>query len=462
MIVTCNATINRRRTSNCQSQSPYFWFFSFSLTACQPVSEQNITPTQLTFTYWGSEMEKTAIEEMITAFESQNPDIDVVGIYLPYEDYLARITSMMQQGETPDVGYFPGLQAQLWAQEGKILNLTELVETDPMFSSALPETRYYYGDGKIAGLNTAVEVALLFYNKDLFDEAGLAYPPSDPAMAWTWTQFVESARKLTVDVNGKHPDETGFDPEKIVTYGTAFDKTYEGWTFYPFIFSNGGQVVNEDGTRLLLDSPEAAQAIQSMADLMWVEHVTPTPAQDSNLPGYITLLQTGNLAMHISGQWSLLDYASVTDLNFGVAVLPKFKTPVTVVLGSPTVIFAETKQKDAAIRFYKFHNNPEAVDLFARGLWMPLQEAYYTDRKKWHSGLDNPTHPVETHPVFTNYVIDYSIPLPSYYLRNYAEVLDKAIRPAMEKIWNNQSSAADALAQAVKDAAPLMQGRWDK
>jgi multiple sugar transport system substrate-binding protein len=354
------------------------------------------------------------------------------------------------------------LQAPLWAEQGKILDLTELIQADPMFSSALPETRYYYGNNRIGGLNTAVEVSLLFYNKDLFDKAGIAYPPSDPAHAWTWAQFVQTAQKLTVDSNGLNPNQAGFDPQKITTYGAAFDKNYEGWTVYPFIFSNGGQVVNNDGTQLLLNTPESVEALQALADLMWVQHVTPTPEQDQNLPSYVTMLQTGNLAMHIAGQWSLLDYASVKGLNFGVAVLPKFKTPKTVILGSPTVIFSDTKNKAAAIRLYKFHNNPEVVDLFARGLWMPLQKSYYTDPDKMKSWLDNPAHPVEMHPAFTDYVINDSVPLPSYYLRNYAEVLDKAIQPAFEKIWNNQASAADALNQAVMDARPLMQGRWDR
>jgi multiple sugar transport system substrate-binding protein len=407
-------------------------------------------------------MEKVAIEGMVAEFEKQNSDIDVEAIQLPYEEYLARITAMEKQGQTPDVGYFPSLQAPLWAQEGKILDLTDLIQTDPLLSSALPETRYYYGNGRIAGLNTAVEVSLLFYNKDLFDKAGVSYPPADPTKAWTWAEFVEAAQKLTVDANGKHPTDEGFDAAKIATYGAAFDKIYEGWTFYPFIFSNGGQVVNESGTQLLLDSPEASEAIQSLADLMWVQHVTPTPAQDANLPGYVTMVQTGNLAMHISGQWSLLDYASVNGLNFGVAVLPKFKTPVTVVLGSPTVIFANTKNKDAAIRFYKFHNDPQAVDLFARGLWMPLQKVYYTEPDKMKLWLDNPAHPFETQPAFTDYVLDYSTPIPSYYLRNYAEILDNAIQPAIEKVWNNDATAEEALKQAVRDAEPLMQGRWDK
>ena len=440
----------------------WLFFILVTGTACQAAPPPTPEVTQLTFTYWGSEMEKAAIEDMVAQFEAQNPGIEIEALQIPYEEYLARITVMMKEGKTPDLGYFPGLQAPIWAQEGKLLDLTELVQTDPMFSTTLLATRYYYGGGKIVGLNTAVEASLLFYNKDLFDQAGIPYPPSDPTQAWTWEQFVAAAQKLTVDVNGKHSGAEGFDPDKIVTYGAAFDKTYEGWTFYPFIFSNGGQVVNQDGTQLLLDSPAAAEAMQALADLMWVQRVTPTPAQDANLPGYVTMLQTGNLAMHISGHWSLLDYAATQDLRFGVAVLPKFKTPVTVVLGSPTVIFADTQHKEAAIRFYKFHNNPEAVDLFARGLWMPLQQAYYTEPEKMKFWLDNPAHPVEMRPAFTDYIVNYSTPLPSYYLRNYAAVLDQALRPAIQRIWNNEASAAEALREATQAARPLMQGRWDQ
>jgi multiple sugar transport system substrate-binding protein len=442
-----------------------FWIvLLLLLVACQgmPTAPTAAPKTHLKFTYWGSDMEKAAVEHMAAQFESQNPGTKVEPIQLPYEEYLARVTAMIKKGEGPDVGYFPGLQAPLWAQEGKIMDLTSLVQTDPLLSSALPETYYYYGDKKIAGLNTSVEVTLLFYNKDLFDQAGVPYPPADPKQAWTWAQFVDAAQKLTTDINAKHPGETGFNPDKIRTYGAAFDKVYEGWTYYPFVFSNGGQVVNEDGTRLLLDSPEAAEAFQSLADLMWVQHVAPTPQQDTNLPGYITMLQTGNLAMHISGQWSLLDYASVKNLRFGTAVLPRFKTPATVVLGSPTVIFSGTQNKDAAIRFYKFHNNPETVDLFSRGLWMPLQKVYYTEPERMKAWLDNPAHPLDSHLAFTDYVIHFSTPLPSYYLRNYAAVLDLALRPAIEKILNHEASAADALSEAVKTAAPLMQGRWDR
>jgi multiple sugar transport system substrate-binding protein len=102
------------------------------------------------------------------------------------------------------------------------------------------------------------------------------------------------------------------------------------------------------------------------------------------------------------------------------------------------------------------------VDLFARGLWMPLQKTYYNDPEKMKLWLDNPAHPAAMQAVFTDYVVSYSTPMPSYYLRNYAKVLDQAVRPAVERIWNNEASAAEALAQAVQDAQPLMEGRWDR
>jgi multiple sugar transport system substrate-binding protein len=93
---------------------------------------------------------------------------------------------------------------------------------------------------------------------------------------------------------------------------------------------------------------------------------------------------------------------------------------------------------------------------------MPLQKSYYTEPDKMGIWLDNPVHPAETRLAFTDYIVNYSRPIPSYYLRNYAEVLDIALRPAIDKVWNNNASAADAFAEAVKAAEPLMQGRWDQ
>ena len=97
--------------------------FVLALAACQAAPAPTAAPvTHLRFTYWGAEMEKAAVGQMVAAFEQANPDITVEPIQLTYEEYLARVTAMINQGEGPDVGYFPSLQAPLWAQEGKLLD----------------------------------------------------------------------------------------------------------------------------------------------------------------------------------------------------------------------------------------------------------------------------------------------------------------------------------------------------
>ncbi|HEY4688137.1 MAG TPA: sugar ABC transporter substrate-binding protein [Anaerolineae bacterium] len=431
------------------------------LAACQSATPPPPEPVTLHFTYWGSPVEKEAVEQMVRAFEAIHPDIKIEAQHLADSEYLSRVSAMIAAGSPPDVGYLLETHAPLWASEGKVLDMTGIIKSDPDLASRLPEAYYYYAPGKTIGTNTAAEIILLFYNKDVFDRAGVPYPPAKAEDAWTWDEFLARAQQLTTDRNGKHPGQPGFDPEDIDVYGVSsrFDYWY---SYFPFIYSNGGQIVNAEGTRLLLDSPEAVEAIQRLADLMWVHHVMPTPQQAQRLPPGEVLMQTGKLAMDIRGQWKLLDYSSIPDLRLGVAVLPKMKEPKTLILGSPTVIFSGTHNLDAAIQFYKFHNDPKAVDLFARGLWMPLQKSYYTDPASVAAWIDNPAHPPESRDAIVNYTLCCVVRTPHYYVKNFGQIAEEVIQPAIDRVWANDINAAEALRQAVQDAAPLMAGRWDQ
>ena len=398
---------------------------------------------------------------MVDAFEAAHPDIRVEAQHIPNSEYIAQVSAMIAAGTPPDVGYLFETHAPLWASEGKVLDLTRVVEGDAELRSRLPETYYYFAPGRTIGTSTAAEIMVLFYNKAVFDQAGLPYPPARAEEAWTWEEFVEVARRLTSDVNGKHPGEPGFDPSQIGVYGVSFE-TDLWFGYFPFIYSNGGEVVNEAGTRLQLDSPEAVEAIQRLGDLMWVHHVMPTPRQQRQLPASDALMQTGQLAMDIRGQWKLLDYAGMEGLDFGVAVLPKMKQPRTIILGSPTVIFAGTSHLEAAITFYKFHNDPQVVDLFARGLWMPLQKSYYTEPGAIAAWIDSPAHPPGSQDAIVSYTLCCVVRAPLYYVKNFGQITTQVIQPAVERVWNNEAGAADALRQAVQDAEGMMAGRWDQ
>lgn len=433
-----------------------------ALAACQPQgATPTVEPITLRFTYWGSPVEKEATTRMVRAFEAANPSIKVDAQHFPNSEYLTQVSAMIANGTPPDVGYLFETHAPEWASEGKVLDLTTLMQGDPELSQRLPETYYYFAPGRTLGTSTSTEIMLLFYNRAVFDRAGLPYPPARAEDAWSWEQFVEVARKLTIDLNGKHPGEAGFNPDQIEKYGVSFDKDF-WYGYFPFIYSNGGQVVNEAGTQLSLDAPEAAEAVQRLADLMWVQHVMPTPEQQRQLPASDALMQTGQLAMDIRGQWKLLDYASMEGLDFGVAVLPKMKEPRTVILGSPTVIFSGTRHLDAALKFYKFHNDPKAVDLYARGLWMPLQKSYYTEPAQIAAWIDNPAHPPESREAIVNYTLCCVVRAPHYYVKNFGRLTAEVIQPAVDRVWNHEATAQEALDQATEQAQPLLAGRWDR
>jgi multiple sugar transport system substrate-binding protein len=433
-----------------------------ALGACQPAGAQPpANPVTLRFTYWGSAVEKEAIARMVRSFEAANPDIRVDARHFASSEYAAQVQGLLGSDTPPDIGYLFETHAAQWASDGKVLDLTDIIQADPALSARLPDSFYYFAPGRTLGTSTATEIMVLFYNKELFEKAGLPFPPSRPEAAWTWPEFLTVARRLTVDAAGRHPGDAGFDPEQIVRYGVSFDLR-DWYGYLPFIYSNGGDVVDDSGTHLRLDEPEAVEAVQKLADLMWVEHVMPTPQQQANLPSSDVLLQTGQLAMDLRGQWKLMDFASMEGLDFGLGVLPKLKEPKTILLGSPTVIFAQTPHLDAAVRFYKFHDDPQAVDLYARGLWMPLDRAYYTDPKAIASWLDNPSHPPESRDVLVSYTLCCAVRTPFVYVRNFGAVTAEIIQPAVEQVWNSRVPAQAALRQAAQDAEPLLSGRWDR
>ncbi len=439
---------------------------ALALGPCQSPPVPSATPTPaitLRFTYWGSEAEKEAVSRMTDAFEAANPDIVVEAYHFEPGDYMTELQAMRAKGEGPDVGYLSGGYTLQWASEGKVLDLTDMFRADPELNGRLPDTFYYFAPDRTVGTSTAVEITLLFYNKKLFDDAGIPYPPARAEEAWTWEEFVTVAKRLTTDINGHHPDDPEFDLTSVDVYGLSFGTEHWIWAdYYPFIYSNGGEIVNEAGTRLMLDSPQALEAIQNLRDLLWVHHVAPTPAEAERRPKGDVQFQTNKAAMVISGQWKLLDYAAMQGLALGVAVLPKMKEPKTLILGSPTVIFSSTPHREAALKLYKFHNDPRQVDLFARGLWMPLHRTYYTEPEAMRLWLDNEAHPPESREAIAAYTLCCVVRTPHYYVKNFGQIADEVIQPAMEQVWNNTATVSAAMAQAVAEAAKLLDGRWDQ
>ena len=338
--------------------------------------------TQLQFMYWGSTFEKKAVEKMLRQFEEKKPGVKVKALFTP-DEYDVKLNTLVASGRVPDVGYVPMAMSFRLAEQGKLVNLFPYLKKYPQLAGYLPDAYLWYGQDKLHGLATANEVELLWYSKQAIADAGVAPPPADAASAWTWDQLVQNAYKLTIDQNGKHPDESGFDPKQIKQFGISSSITY-GAAWYGFLRSNGGDFADEAASGACSTRPRRSRCSRTCRTSSTSTGSCPAPASSrppaTTCPARTSCCKTKRVAMVVDGHWSLLDM-NESKVDFGIGVLPKYGEPFTATqVAGASAVFAGTKHVEEAVELFAFHNDPRYVDLYKQGLWMPQEKKYYEDQ----------------------------------------------------------------------------------
>lgn len=314
---------------------------SFALTA----SAQQITLRYFMWDPMFEDMERALIDE----FERQNPNIKVEMTAMDPSNYWPRISAMAAAGELPDVfsmstGYF-----EQWAQDGLLLNIQEFVDrdlsTDEFFTEVFSENRYPDKQtGDLYAIPYAWVTPVLFYNMDMFDAAGLEYPDE----TWTWDDFLEAAKKLTIQTDPRRaPEQYGF-----FWYGRYAQVE-------PWVYANSGRILNENKTRVAIDE-NAREALQFLSDLTNVHKVSP-PYKEIVGIAQADLFPLRQVAMWVDGSWNIENNRQIggDDFRFGIAPVPKGPSYVegddtTYFWPDSVAISATTPHKEAAWELVKF------------------------------------------------------------------------------------------------------------
>jgi multiple sugar transport system substrate-binding protein len=446
--------LSRRRLIQYSGMAGAGAALSASILAARPAAAQDEEVT-LRFMHWGDLNEKEALANVIEKFEELNPNIKIDQQHVP-DDYMTKLNTLAAANDLPDIFHMSEGIAHTWAVEGRVMDLTQYVDQYPSFKNRLPQTFYYYAPGKTFGTMNAAEIVLLFYNTEMFEEAGVAPPPTKAEEAYTWDQFVEAAKALTIDGSGKNAADPEFDAENIRQYGVSFPRIWLSW--FPLSKSNGGDLTNADGTQFTLNAPESAEVIQKLQDLIYVHKVAPTPAQAEQLPAVSVQLQSRRVAMLIDGQWSLMSLAEAK-VPLGVGVLPSFGIPTTTISCSITAVSGTTEHPAEAVAFWVFHNDPEYnLEPYVRGLWMPLEEKYYTDPEAIALWTDNEFHPEGYVDAAVNYLLNNSVPGPLI-LKGW-DTIEPRLNAGMDPIWLNEQTAKEALDALAPEIQGLLQGKY--
>lgn len=430
-------------------------------------SSTDITPIQkdpvtITYAAWGDASTKKATETVAKQFQEKYPWITVKLMIIPNANYDTKITTMVAANEQLDLCQLESATiAYPLAEQGKLMNLKDVAAKDSEMSLSdfVPASLYYLDKDTIIGVGQGIEIFNLFYNKDMIAAAGVETPPTDPEKAWTWEQFVKNAQKLTIDKNGKNALDPAFDTKKIAQYGVVIPKWWGMWG--NFIYSNGGDYVTDDG-QFALSKPEATEALQKLADLINVYHVSPTPTAEKGLPGTDIALQTKKVAMALDGQWMHLTIDSAK-ANFGSGVLPKMKELKTQAVTGMISIFKTTKSPDACWQFIKYLDDPaQDLTLYKNGNLMPVTKQWLTEKDKldqWTSGVT--ARPEGYVQGIVGMLLNYSVPTPTGTVKNFSKIMD-VVNPALDKVWTGEQSAADAMSKVEAKVKPLIEGKRER
>jgi multiple sugar transport system substrate-binding protein len=198
----------------------------------------------------------------------------------------------------------------------------------------------------VFGLPRDLNVIALYYNKDIFDAAGIPYPDD----TWTWDKLIEVGKQLTKDTDG---DGT-IDQWGVYTETTDMENAWSS-----FVWQAGGDILSEDGTTSALDRPESAAGIQFLQDLIWKEKVVPDPAIFAETGD---AFEQGVAAMEINGSW-LVPTHEAAGINLGIAPLPAGPAgKATSVNPTGAVVYANTDAPEASWLLTKYLASPEAQE----------------------------------------------------------------------------------------------------
>ncbi|MCC5895711.1 MAG: sugar ABC transporter substrate-binding protein [Alkalibacterium sp.] len=265
-------------------------------------NDENIS---LTFMFRGGTDERDAYDLAIAAFEDENPNVSVNVIATDPDQYATQLQASISGNDVPDVFYVGQGDVMAYVDNGILRDITEDVENididlDNIWEYGIDSYRYdgdKIGEGAIYGLPKDVGPFAFGYNKTMFEEAGIELP--DPDVPYTWDEFIEVGKELTAE------DQ----------WATGLNVN---WSLQSFVWSNGGNFINEDLTEVTVNTPEFIEALQYFADMQNVHGLTPSVEQAQTLDTYQRWMN-GELAFFPVGPW---DMSTFNELDFEYDLLP--------------------------------------------------------------------------------------------------------------------------------------------
>lgn len=314
--------------------------------------------TQLRVVSWAGAEELAMDNKVLAEFTKRNPDVEVT-LEAVSDNYFQKVLTDIAAGDPPDVMLLDAENVPFMTSEGALLNLSpvaarmqgvEGADLSAYFPNVL---RVFAVDKAVYAFPKDFTPIVMYYNKNLFDKYGVAYPPAD---GWDWNQFMDTAKKLSRDTDGDG---------KIDVWGYRF----LAWVgvVKPWIWAAGGDLMSPDRTKATgyINGDAAIKTVTFMTD-MEKAGCSPSSVVQEAFGGGSSMFYTGRIAMANSGHWWLPSINAQIEkgakLSIGVTRIPHAPGAknATVLYASGWAVPKNVKNQRLAVELAAWLSSPYA------------------------------------------------------------------------------------------------------
>lgn len=394
----------------------------------------------VTLTIWDFYGTTTPIQPLIPKFEEENPNIKIDFQAQPWENYWEKLAAGASGGTLPDLATTGLMWAPQYVDYGVYADLTPLSngkingeDIESVYSKGMLDAAEK--EGRLYGIPYDFDAYALYYRKDLLEDAGVENPPKN------WNELVSEGKKLTKDTNGDG---------KTDQYAYVVQADWPKWE--PFLYGNGGSILNEDNTEAVFNSPEGVEALQFYSDLVNKYGIAIYWSADQG--NYISGMKDGTIAMAMDGPYvmgSLKESAPELDGSWGVAHPIENNQFGTHIGGTYLSIFENSEHKEEAWQFIEFLSREDnQIELYktsgAAPAYLPAIQNEEINEPDPYFGNEKPL------PVFKE-VVEQGRPNPI--VPEWQQIAD-ILNNALEKAILEEATPKDALDEAAQKVNELL------
>jgi multiple sugar transport system substrate-binding protein len=298
---------------------------------------------ELTFMMWGNEAHQEVYNKLIAKFTETHPNITVKMESVPFPDYQQKITVLAAGRELPDVGWVAERMAPQFMENGLLADVSSFKEDkeynmEDFFPSTLD---LFEEDNKLYGIPFSTPPMVMFYNKDLFVNAGEKTPNEHVAAGtWNWEQFEKSAKAISS--NG--------------VYGANFFRDWNTWiALLSHTWANGGDLFNKDQSKFTWNSPQGVETLNMLDRMMFKDASHPKAGEQVSF-------ESGKIGMFFDVYSYVSAARNVKEFKWDIAPLPEGTEGRFPMLGQAGYgLFKDSKHPEEAKELLKFFTSQEGI-----------------------------------------------------------------------------------------------------